>query len=387
MVRLPHASLIAVLLLALPFALLAQTSIEPDEIPSEPGSAFHFHSKTATMPDSGIIVDIDPPGGNYQWDFSEGPEDTVVVDSLLVIDETPFGEEFPNATRVVLGSGFGGLQIGGSIYRYEAIADTGWYIIGLGIPFGEDGLAIPLALQLGPMPLTFEEEWAVADTFEYIFRPDTAQTDYKIELIAGGMNEVDAWGTAEFDGGQEPVDVLRIHSSLGMELHLYVWVEVWPFPGFWFEVPLPEGIPDEIETTQSYMFYAPDLGEIATISSFPGEQNAQFDTAMTVRRRFDPLNHTPESGPVLPETITLSPAYPNPFNAVTQVGFTLPRSMSVTLRVVDLLGREVTRLAEGRQSTGYHEVQWNAGSDPSGVYFIRLETPVADRTRKVILLR
>jgi hypothetical protein len=95
----------------------------------------------------------------------------------------------------------------------------------------------------------------------------------------------------------------------------------------------------------------------------------------------------------LPAVFSLDQPYPNPFNPQTAIGFHLPRMGSVLLRVFDVLGREVARLAEGVRAPGYHVVEWEAGGQASGVYIIRLE--VSDAAghgqvappRRVVLVR
>lgn len=87
------------------------------------------------------------------------------------------------------------------------------------------------------------------------------------------------------------------------------------------------------------------------------------------------------------ESRLLFRAYPNPFNAVTTLSFSLPQASHVTIRVFDLLGRETGTLANGDFPMGEHVVEWNPGAIASGVHFIVLETPTERRMLKVLLLR
>ncbi|RMH97260.1 MAG: T9SS C-terminal target domain-containing protein, partial [Calditrichaeota bacterium] len=94
----------------------------------------------------------------------------------------------------------------------------------------------------------------------------------------------------------------------------------------------------------------------------------------------------------LPAQFQLLQNYPNPFNPVTNVEFGLPNTEWVTLKVYDLLGREVKTLVDQRLPAGYHTVQWDgtnhAGqSVVSGVYLYRLEAGNFVQTRKMVLLR
>jgi hypothetical protein len=88
-----------------------------------------------------------------------------------------------------------------------------------------------------------------------------------------------------------------------------------------------------------------------------------------------------------PKAIALDQNYPNPFNPATIISFDLPSSSFVTLKVFDLLGREVTSLVSEQLSAGYHSRQWNGAAMPSGVYFYRLQVGSFTDTRKLLLLK
>ena len=93
-----------------------------------------------------------------------------------------------------------------------------------------------------------------------------------------------------------------------------------------------------------------------------------------------------------PREIVLESNYPNPFNPSTTIGYTLSSASKVSLRVYDVLGREVARLVEDKRSAGHHEAVWQAGRFASGVYLYRLvvEDEAAGRTvrqRTMLLLK
>jgi aminopeptidase N len=95
---------------------------------------------------------------------------------------------------------------------------------------------------------------------------------------------------------------------------------------------------------------------------------------------------------LLPEDFGLDQNYPNPFNPGTTFRFRLPHRASISLKVYDVLGRELTTLVDGRVEPGFQSVVWD-GTDhdgvklPSGMYFCRLVSGNAVLTRKVVLLR
>lgn len=97
-------------------------------------------------------------------------------------------------------------------------------------------------------------------------------------------------------------------------------------------------------------------------------------------------------GPLAEETPVLVGNHPNPFNPTTQIGFSLPHATDVRLVVYNVMGQEVTVLADGRFEAGAHAVEWN-GCDAtgrpaaSGVYLYRLETEAFSETKKMLLLK
>jgi hypothetical protein len=88
----------------------------------------------------------------------------------------------------------------------------------------------------------------------------------------------------------------------------------------------------------------------------------------------------------LPESYDLT-AYPNPFNPFTEIVYTLPRTQPVSLKVFDLLGREVSVLSEGLQTAGVHRVTFDGSRLPSGVYLYRLDAGGTSQTKKMVLLK
>ncbi|MBD3371872.1 MAG: T9SS type A sorting domain-containing protein, partial [Candidatus Coatesbacteria bacterium] len=67
--------------------------------------------------------------------------------------------------------------------------------------------------------------------------------------------------------------------------------------------------------------------------------------------------------------------------------FNLPNATEIELAVYDLAGRRVALLADGPLSAGRHELVWKADGAPAGVYLVRLNTPGASLTRRVVLER
>lgn len=96
----------------------------------------------------------------------------------------------------------------------------------------------------------------------------------------------------------------------------------------------------------------------------------------------------------LPTEYTLSQNFPNPFNPVTNIEFSLPKSGYVTLTVFNTLGQQIEKLVSQNLTPGTYRAQWNATGFASGVYFYRLQAPTSSgqiggivETRKLLLLK
>jgi hypothetical protein len=89
----------------------------------------------------------------------------------------------------------------------------------------------------------------------------------------------------------------------------------------------------------------------------------------------------------VPVSNSLSQNYPNPFNPSTTISFALHSRSFVTLRIYDVLGREVSTIVSGELEAGNHTRQWNAAIMSSGVYFYRLQAGAYIQTKRLMLLK
>ncbi len=101
----------------------------------------------------------------------------------------------------------------------------------------------------------------------------------------------------------------------------------------------------------------------------------------------DPLTSVETGIASTPKKFTLSQNYPNPFNPSTKISFNLLSKSFVSLKVYDLIGREVSTIVSEELSAGNHSCQWNAANVPSGIYFYRLQAGSFSETKKLVLLR
>ncbi len=88
-----------------------------------------------------------------------------------------------------------------------------------------------------------------------------------------------------------------------------------------------------------------------------------------------------------PDAFQLFQNYPNPFNPATTISFTLPSRSLVSLKIFDIVGREVSTIVSGELQAGSYTRQWNAAAFSSGVYFYRLQAGTYSETKKLLLLK
>jgi hypothetical protein len=119
------------------------------------------------------------------------------------------------------------------------------------------------------------------------------------------------------------------------------------------------------------------------LSAMP-EQNA------VNRIRIMPTLAVPPPPPddnISPKTFSLKQAYPNPFNTSTMIRYDIPEACTVSLKIFDLLGREIDELVSGIKEQGEYIASWNASSFASGVYFYRLQAGTYSDVKKLLLMK
>ncbi|MDD5360806.1 MAG: T9SS type A sorting domain-containing protein [Ignavibacteria bacterium] len=89
----------------------------------------------------------------------------------------------------------------------------------------------------------------------------------------------------------------------------------------------------------------------------------------------------------IPKSFMLSQNYPNPFNPVTMIKFSLPHATNVSLKVYDMLGREIANLVNGFKNAGEYIVDFDASSLTSGVYFYRMEAGSFVEIKRMVVVK
>ena len=89
----------------------------------------------------------------------------------------------------------------------------------------------------------------------------------------------------------------------------------------------------------------------------------------------------------VPENFRVEQNYPNPFNPATKIRYSLPKNGLVTLKIYNVLGREVQTLISEIQTQGEHLVEFDGSALSSGIYFYKLEAARFSQVKKMILMK
>ena len=127
--------------------------------------------------------------------------------------------------------------------------------------------------------------------------------------------------------------------------------------------------------THRYSFYALAKDNVGNVES-----------ARPALVTSDIVNDAEETVSV-PIEFSLSQNYPNPFNPTTEIAFSLSVKVRATLRIYDMLGREIATLIDEEKNPGRYSIRWDAGRYASGVYFYRLIAGDFVQTRKLSLIK
>lgn len=88
-----------------------------------------------------------------------------------------------------------------------------------------------------------------------------------------------------------------------------------------------------------------------------------------------------------PSNFFLSQNYPNPFNPSTKINFSIPQTRFVTLKIYDIIGKEISTLINEEKPAGNYEVEFNGSNLSSGVYFYKIKAGSFINTKKFVLIK
>jgi hypothetical protein len=145
-------------------------------------------------------------------------------------------------------------------------------------------------------------------------------------------------------------------------------------PDSTFEIRQPEGYQEAGCYPTTYSIEYDDVLATYTVSI----HDFVYQTSVSAK---------PEEQLPSPVEYALLDNYPNPFNPSTTIVFDVPRSGAISLRVFDLVGREVATLRDGFTQAGRHQINFDGRDLASGIYIVRLEAAGFQQTHKLVLIR
>mgnify|MGYP001224698770 FL=1 len=126
----------------------------------------------------------------------------------------------------------------------------------------------------------------------------------------------------------------------------------------------------------------PDAEEICfTNSLITTNIGVQYDAELGDCITIDQLGYID----INPEKFTISQIYPNPFNPITTISYSIPTSQHVVLNIYNLKGEKIETLVNGFHSLGNYYIDWNASDVASGIYLVQLKGTDNLSTKKIFL--
>ena len=113
---------------------------------------------------------------------------------------------------------------------------------------------------------------------------------------------------------------------------------------------------------------------------FAGTRHGVFRSSQSTTGMIDDIKLTISSA-------VLEQNYPNPFNPITTINFFITTPGFISLKIYNILGKEISILISRQLNQGNHSIKWNASSFASGVYFYKLQGSDFCQIKKLVLLR
>jgi len=133
----------------------------------------------------------------------------------------------------------------------------------------------------------------------------------------------------------------------------------------------------------SFITYGTYVCKIKASSDNP---SAVFDSS--IQMHFQKITGVQENTlDVYPSSFQLSQNYPNPFNPTTTINYSIPESGFVTIKIYDVLSKEIRILVSEEKSAGIYSIKFDGSSLSSGIYFYRMQTNNFSQTKKLLLLK
>lgn len=214
--------------------------------------------------------------------------------------------------------------------------------------------------------------YTTADTFTVtltVTGPGGTDTETKTNYIIVREQPPVAAFAADSTCGEIPLTVAFADSSAGI---ISAWL--WDFG---------DG-QSSAEQNPVHVYTTVDTFTVSLTVSGPGGSDTETKTDYIIARL--PVG-IEDKWAGIPANFQLRQNYPNPFNPQTTIVFGLPNTSQVTVIVYNLKGEWIETLCDGKKPAGYHNLVWNAGNRPTGVYFIKMQAGSFVQVTKCVLVK
>jgi len=223
------------------------------------------------------------------------------------------------------------------------------------------------------------------DEFDRRYYPDSLNEIPYWDLTRGYRIRVFEACEVVFEGDRIPADMpIDLHEGWNLIPYFPEYELPASRPDFYVLSPILEHV---ILANDGFGHFMSPRNRMSNMGPWrPGRSyDVQVDSACTLVYP-PPLSVDPT--PDLPDEFSLSSPYPNPFNTTTTISFKLSHSNHVRLAIFDPFGRQIVELLSlSNLPSGNHNLIWDAGDLPSGVYIIRLESEYASVMKRAVLIR
>jgi Secretion system C-terminal sorting domain len=327
------------------------------------GKILHISDDTSTT-----SLNIGSTGAT-SWDFSALSSDSLVRITIVDPSGTPFGNNYPSATissfDTVIVSGYLAEQwqyfsVNNALlnYGYSGQGNAGGFQIAFTSQNNPAGKNLVLPLTMGT---NWTEDYVRTDTtLISTFPPSVSTTNIHDE------NTVDAYGSMILPGGTV-VQALRVRT----DTRTYT--------------PTNDGY--LYYRSISYLFLATSGTQVLVDAADTTSPSTGVIPVSDITFINASITDVPHVNNTIPDNFNLGQNYPNPFNPATNIRFQISKSGFVSLRVYDVLGKEVATLVNEYKPAGKYEIEFNASNLSSGVYYYRLTAGSFSAVKKMILLK
>jgi uncharacterized protein YqfB (UPF0267 family) len=246
------------------------------------------------------------------------------------------------------------------------------------------GKSVFIELDLPNIILKAPANWFGHDTLKIaVIDPELASDTATIYIEVKSVNDAPTF--SEFT---DPLEMI-VETETMLTMSDYVVDNDLPDDNLSWEITSsPDGLQLQFdaESTELTLTAPAAAGTFTVQVSVTDDSSATAVESFEVNVTLDPTSIEDLAGDI-PTVYSLEQNYPNPFNPSTHIKYGLPDAGEVLVEVYNLLGQKVITLFDGYQAAGYHILDFEANSLPTGIYFYRIQTKEFQSIKKMMLIK